>query len=304
MKSKKIVLAGLMSICFLQSALFAETVVEGISLETIAQHQTAIQTREARFLLARRGLTIGASALTLAALYKWYYASGTQPTTVLTQNAEDTLKAVYEMMKKQLELTTAQAGATAAPINTASGWTSSVFNNWTFNAAMFAGFIAIQHTWSKIAAGFNYIYYTFSYSWFVKHRTHLDASFDELERVAYAYDREKTSEAFRDSAFIDIFNKVLRECEKVLAFMFVQNKELEAHSLIHARHMRVVTGNLMHVIETYQEALKDGKDVPTGYFSWKEFAKAFRDSVQRHGDSYTYNEERIFSSLSHEEDGQ
>lgn len=280
--------------------------VRGISLETITQHQQKIEKREVRFALVRRGMTIGGYALAVAALYKalsglyTLYSSSGEKTTdiitpVVTQTLQEQLNDIQATVHK-LSLTSA-AGATGTSVTTSSGWASSVFNSLTFNVAVVAGLLGIQYTLPKILSGLDQIYYTFSYAWFVNNRTHLRASFDELERVAFAYDRECTTESFKDAAFIVAFNNVLRECEHVLAFMQVQNKTLEMYSMVNARHMRVVTDNLMQVITSYQEVLGTGAEVPKGYFSWQEFARGFRDSINRHGESYAHNEERIFAII-------
>ncbi len=299
---KSIIITLLFGISPLYGEMSEEKIgVQGLNSEVIARHEQEIKNRETRFTFIRHGMTLSGVALAMLGVYKLYTWSGSKAPDVAANVVTPALAEKVDLILEKVDALTlahnSSGGASAAPIHTSSGWATSVFNNWTFNAAVFAGIIGIQYTLPKLFSGLDQIYYTFSYPWFINNRSQLRASFDELERVAFAFDREHTIPSYRENAFIVAFNHVLRECEQAIAFMNVQNQALEVYGPVNARYMCVITNNLMKVIESYQTLLGSGQELPRGYFSWVEFAKSLRESVNRHGESYAYNEERILASV-------
>lgn len=177
-------------------------------------------------------------------------------------------------------------------------WLKYIINNSIIGTAVASGaYVIAQHGLPAIFSSLDSVFYTFSYPWFVKNRTHMAGCFEELERAAYAYDNHQGQEAYQRRIVIWAFNQLIAECEYTIAFMRVQNKALEAYSFVHARHMGVVTKHFMEVVQRYKEAAGMVKVVPEGYANWTDFVKAFRDKLRIEGESYAQNESYIFSRI-------
>ncbi len=177
-------------------------------------------------------------------------------------------------------------------------WVKYIFESSVIGTAVASGaYVIAQHGLPKIFSCLDYVFYTFSYHWFVKNRTEMVSCFEELERAAYAYDNQTDQVEYQRRIFIWAFNQLLTECEYTLAFMHVQNNYLLQYSIVHGRHMAVITKHFKQVIEHHKQMLGTVEKVPEGYATWTDFVKAYRDKLRIEGESYAQNEQYIFSRL-------
>lgn len=182
-------------------------------------------------------------------------------------------------------------------------WFTYIFNSSVTGTAVASStYFIFQYCLPAAISVLDKVFYTFSYQWFVQHKTQMLACFEELERAACAYDEQVAEESeYQRRAFIWAYNQLLHECEYTIAFMHVQNEALDQYSFVHARHMRIVTKHFVKVIDRHKDSIGDAYKVPEHYTSWLDFVKSLRNKLRLEGESYAQNESYIFSRVRDED---